>query len=251
MIKKTLSTVAVLGMGFGLQAQFISEFEPNPAGPDPTDSTIELSGTPLASFTDWWLVSIENDSGGALGLVDRAASVSGSFDANGIAVVTVPDLENPTFTLILTDSFTGTIGTTDIDPADDGTLDLSAFGTIVDAIGVSDEDDDNSLLYGSALGGSDVFYNGQFEPLSIFRDSVTNDLYNTVTIDFNTPSQRIGIFDSSGSGIEVDAGLFTGGDPLATTFGSVNPTTVPEPGTYAALFGLLGLGLVLWRRRRS
>lgn len=31
---------------------------------------------------------------------------------------------------------------------------------------------------------------------------------------------------------------------------SVNATAVPEPGTYAALFGLAALGVVAWRRRK-
>lgn len=197
------------------------KFEPNPAGQDPEESTIEIGGgTPSAAF-DLWILSVENDSYN--GLVDRAANVTGSFDANGLAVVIVPDLENPSFTLILTDSFSGDT-TTDLDPANDGTLDTSTLGTILDAIGVSDSVSDDPGMYGALLGGSDILFNGQFEPLLIFRDSVTKELYNTVTVDFGEPSERLGVFDSSGSAIEVDASSFNI-DPLIPTFGSVNPTT--------------------------
>ena len=161
-------------------AQLISEFEPNPAGGDPDDTTFELSGMSGDAF-DFFILSLEND--GFAGTVDRAANVTGTFDANGLAVVTVPDLENPSFTVVLTDSFTGMEGD-DLDALDDGTLDLSSVGTILDAIGVSDETDDDSTLYAGRIGGTDILFNGEFEPLSVFRDGTTGELYNTVTVDF-------------------------------------------------------------------
>lgn len=38
-------------------------------------------------------------------------------------------------------------------------------------------------------------------------------------------------------------------DDLSITTGNTNVSAVPEPSTYAALFGVLALGLVAWRRR--
>ncbi|HMC01448.1 MAG TPA: T9SS type A sorting domain-containing protein, partial [Flavobacteriaceae bacterium] len=210
------SFLFIYSLSFG---QLINEFEPNPAGTDPTDTTFELSGTASSSF-DLWIISLEND--GYSGVVDRATNVTGTFDANGLAVVTVPDLENPSFTVILTDAFTGAI-TDDLDASDDGTLDTSSLGTILDAVGVSDATADDATMYGNILGGTDILYNGEFEPLLVFRDGVTGDWYNTVTVDFGGAGEHVGVFDASGSGIEINSVDFDS-DPTVTTFGAVNPS---------------------------
>lgn len=226
----SLALVAILAFGVNANAVMLNEFEPNPAGGDPPDTTIELSGgTPLDSF-DLWILSIEND--GYNGTVDRASEVSGSYDADGLAVVTVPDLENPTFTVILTDDFTGSIGD-DLDAADDGNLDLSSLGTILDAVAVSDSFGDDATLYGAALGGTDILYNGQFEPLLVYRDSGTGEWLQTVTVNFGDPDQFVGVFDAAGNAIP---GAFSQDDPgadvTAPTFGAANPSNViPEPAT--------------------
>jgi hypothetical protein len=219
----------------------INEFQPNPAGGDPATQDIELLGTPGAAF-DLFLLSVEND--GFNGAVDRSSNVTGTFDSNGLAVVNVPDLENPSNTLILTDSFTGDTST-DLDPADDGVLDLSSLGAVLDSIGVSDAAGDDATLYSTILGGTDILFNGEFEPLFVFRDSVTGDYFQGVTVDFGGAEERIGIFPNTG-GTELSPSDFT---PVAgTTFGSVNPTLIPEPAT-AGLLAFAGLGLL--RRRRA
>lgn len=247
---KILHTVSYL-ISFGLvptlaSAQLLSEFAPNPDGGDPTNTTFELTGTPAASF-DYWILSLEND--GYSGLVDRASNVTGTYDANGFAVVEVPDLENPSFTVVLTDSFSGDTST-DIDPMDDGVLDTSSFGNILDALGVSDNAGDDATLYGALLGGTDVLYNGQFEPLLVFRDGTTGEWFNSVTVDFGDPTQRIGTFFADGT-------EYTGAfdiDPRSVdfdTYGSANPSAVPEPSAYALLAGMLTLGITALRRRRG
>lgn len=222
-------------------AGLLNEFAPNPAGGDPATQDVELSGTPLAAF-DYWILSIEND--GINGTVDRAENVTGSFDANGLAVVTIADLENPSNTVILTDAFSGSIGD-DLDAADSGTLDTSSLGTILDAVGVSDSVVDDGTLYASGLGGTDILYNGQFEPLLVFRDGVTGDWYQTVTVNFGDPDERIGVFAAS-AGAEIASSAFTP-DAASSTFGAANPTLVPEPAT--AALALLGLAAVSMRKR--
>lgn len=207
--KLILLSAAVLGTALA-HGQQLNEFEPNPSGADPADQNFELSGTALASF-DLWILSIESDAG-TPGTVDRASNVTGSFDANGLAVVSVPDLENPSFTVVLTDAFTGTAGTTDIDTDDDGTVDdTSAFGTILDALGVPDTL--TEPLYGAQLGGTDLAFVGS-EPISVFRDSGNGDWY-AVTF---TPE----VFDAAGT---VTPGSFFTVDPTEspTTFGAANP----------------------------
>ena len=150
-------------------AQVFSEFQPNPPGSDPSTQTFELSGTPGAPFSGW-IVSVESD--GNDGDVQDWSEVSGIFDENGLLVVDVPDLENPSFTVILTSSFTGSTST-DIDADDDGIADdLSAFGTIYDAIGVPDAAADETSLYGNDVGGTDFVNTGE-EPQLIFRSGST------------------------------------------------------------------------------
>lgn len=225
-------------------ANLLNEFEPNPAGTDPSVTSFELLGTAGASF-DLWITSIESDPGSSLGFVDRAANVTGTYDSNGLAVVTTPDLENPSFTVILSSTFTGAIGD-DLDVADSGTLDTSSLGTIFDAVGVSDSAGDDALIYGASLGGTDILYNGQFEPLNVFRDSSTLEWFQTVTVAFGSPEERIGVFAATG-GPEIDSSDFTP-DAAATTFGAVNPTLIPEPASLV----LLGLGgVAMLTRRRS
>ncbi|WP_347923872.1 T9SS type A sorting domain-containing protein [Pontimicrobium sp. SW4] len=218
------SALIITSLSFG---QKINEFEPNPAGTDPSNSTFELKGTPNTTF-DLWILSIENDAG-YNGIVDRASNVTGSFDANGLAVVTMPDLENPSFTVVLTDAFTGSTGD-DLDPSNDGTFDTSSLGSILDAVGVSDSGGDDPTLYGNILGGTDILYNGEFEPLLAFRDGTTEDWYNTVTINFGQPDEEVVVFDASGN--FVDKNQFdtdpTGGPSYGTPNASRSVASTKE-----------------------
>lgn len=209
----------ITSLSFG---QVINEFEPNANGADPDPASIELKGTPSDPFTGWFL-SVESDPGTSNpGLVDRATLVSGSFDGNGLLVVSVPDLENPSFTVVLVSDFTGEIGVTDLDANDDGTADdLSSLGTVYDAIGVPDTSGDEVTLYGAQLGGSDFTYTGD-EPRLVFRDGVTGDLY-AINDNGGTPTDPI--FDLSAT--EVFAVDFDVNPAAANTFGTGNPVYTP------------------------
>ncbi|MEM6400427.1 MAG: ExeM/NucH family extracellular endonuclease [Cyanobacteria bacterium P01_D01_bin.116] len=193
----------------------ISEFQPNPTGADPNPTTFELSGTPGDTFTGV-IISIESDGVGSQGTVDRVASVSGTFDVNGLLTVSIPDLENPSFTVALVSDFTGDTST-DIDTDNDGVADdLSTFGTVFDAIGVPDNVGDQAFLYGSDLGGTDFTYTGD-EPRLIFRDASVGDLYA-----INDPDGGQ-VFDISGT--DVTPGVFNTDPTVGTdTFGAINPT---------------------------
>ena len=86
----------------------ISEFEPNPAGADPATADFEISGgTPMATF-DFWVISLENDGFG--GTIDRANNITGTYDASGIGVASIGDLENPSFTVALIDTGGAALG---------------------------------------------------------------------------------------------------------------------------------------------
>ncbi|NEO57007.1 MAG: ExeM/NucH family extracellular endonuclease [Okeania sp. SIO3B5] len=208
--------------GDGGTTPLISEFQPNPIGTDPAQTTFELSGTPGDSF-DGVIVSIESDNTSTMGTVDRVASVSGTFDANGLLSVDIPDLENPSFTIALLSEFTGSTST-DIDTNDDGVADdLSTFGTVFDAIGVPDTTGDEAFLYGTDLGGIDFTYTGD-EPRLIFRDGSVGDFYA-----INDPDDGQ-VFDVNGT--DVTPAIFDTDPTIGTdTFGTINPSVGSSGGT--------------------
>lgn len=196
-----------------------SEFQPNPIGEDPTEVIFELSGVAGASFSGT-ILSIESDPT-SVGTVDRLASVSGTFDANGLLTVLVPDLENPSYTVVLVDNFTGSIGD-DLDTDDDGIadLDLATFGVtaVFDAIGIPDVSSDESFLYGAQLGGTDFAFTGD-EPRLVFRSGSTGDLYAV-----NDPDNGQ-VFDTTGT--DVTPAAFDTDPTIGTdTFGGINPTVL-------------------------
>ncbi|MCC9602016.1 PEP-CTERM sorting domain-containing protein [Stieleria sp. JC731] len=244
MLRKLSSAVfAALLFAAQAPAALISEFEPNPDGDDPASVNFELSGTAFESF-DYWILSIETDSGASVGLVDRAANVTGTFDALGLAVVTIPDLENPSFTVLLTDTFTGTVGTSDVDADNDGVVDDTSFwNTVEDALSIVDRETGDAE-YGAQLGGTNFQYSGA-EPSLTFRDLSTGQWFAV-----NDPAVDE-IFSATGDAYTSDD--FTGGDPLLATFGALNPTlitAIPEPSSLVAL-GVLGAFTAVRRRRRK
>jgi hypothetical protein len=239
---------ALLLVGIPTRADLINEIRPNPPGTDPATQLLELLGPPGAAFSGW-LLSIESDSGASPGTVDRAEPVAGTFDANGLLTAIIDDLENPSFTLALVRTFTGAIGS-DIDTDNDGVADdLSTFGTLLDAIGVPDSVGDESTLYGAQLGGTDFAYIGG-EPQLIFRDGTTLAWY---AVD-DTGAPTAGVFDLSGRPRPASA---FDADPTGSTFGAVNPTTMPSaqapvpPTLPLAAAGLLAVFAVGRKRRLS
>jgi hypothetical protein len=212
-------------------ATLLSEFQPNPTGSDPATTTVEITGDANTSF-DLWLLTMDTDFGPG-NTIDRVNNITGSFDGNGIATVDIPDLENPSFTVALVDSFTGSTG--DILDSND---DLPGLGitTVLDAVNIPDNTGDQAFSVVGALGtGTDFVYTGD-EPQLVFRHGLTGEWFA-----INDP---VGSSAFSASGAIWDLGEFTT-DASVPTFGSANP--VPEPST-ALLSGLALLGFL--RRKR-
>lgn len=204
----------------------INEFEPNPGGSsaDPLTQQIELIGTPLSPFVGV-LVAIDSDepqTTSVSGKINRIIPINSSFDANGLLVITVNDMENPSLTLVLADSYTGNT-LTDLDVNDDGTIDdLSFFGTVFDAIGIPGSVADETWLYGSGFGGQDFSYTGA-NPAHIFRDARTGEWYARNDL-LNEPDDEE-LFDLSATNVPRSDFELTP-DPTITSFGSANAATV-------------------------
>ena len=237
LMRKILSLVVaailVAGAAGHVAADLISEFEPNPAGTDPNPTPVELSGTPGAAFSGF-LTFIDTDGGTALGGINSSDAVNGTFDMNGLAVVNLPfDAENPSYTIV----FSSAQPTADVDEDDDRVLDdASVFGTVFDAVGIIDATGD-ATDFATALGGVEFSTANEFE--LAFRDASTGQFFG---VDTGTGD----VFDTSGTIFgAADFDL----DPLASTFGSINPTfAVPEPSSGLVLGLFAGLGLI--RRKR-
>ncbi|MEM9763074.1 MAG: VPLPA-CTERM sorting domain-containing protein [Pseudomonadota bacterium] len=230
----------------------INEFAPNPPGLDPGTASVELLGTPGASFTGV-LVFLESD--GANGSVQNTGAdieaVSGTFDANGLLLVTIPDNENPSYTVILADSFSGDTSS-DLDADDDGALDaagIALFGTVFDAFNIPDSSADaGAVSYASDVGGTDLTFIGD-EPQLIFRDGNDSSIIYAID-DVDAPNS---IFNAV-TGEEVTfAALGLTAAPVNgfNTFGEVNPGAPIVPLPASALLVLTGLGFLAVRGRRT
>ncbi len=237
---KTTPCILTLALAAGaVQADLLNELSPNPDGVDPPTQTIELLGTPDASF-DLWFLEIESDLQASMGTIDRAEPMVGTYDANGIATIEIADLENPSSTYMLTSGFDINNLGIDNDADDDGILDdISLLGTVMDAVGHFDAPED-FVDYAGQVGGVALAFSaslGDGEAELLFRDRVTLDWYAS---DVGIP----GLADANGN--DVDPNLFDL-DPFTASFGSANPTLIPEP-AMISLFGLAGIAALARRR---
>ncbi|MEL6810586.1 MAG: LamG-like jellyroll fold domain-containing protein [Bacteroidota bacterium] len=200
----------------------ISEYQPDTTN-DP--QTIEIKGEPGEGFAGVFVVIEGDTDSGEVGVVKSADSFSGTFDANGLLIASIPNINNPTHTVVLTSSFSGTAGVTDVDGDDDGVAeDLSAFGLILDAVGVGDGGACCPLdeLYGTDFGGINLPGIGGI-PGAIFREASVGDFYQ-ISVSTGT------IYDNAGA--VVDASIFDVAPTNSGTFGAINPAillqTVPD-----------------------
>jgi hypothetical protein len=264
-VRNALAVASVtLGLASIASAQIrINEIFINPAGTDNGTEFIELlSDTGGFSMSGLTLLIVEGD-GSSAGVIDQALSLSAfSTGTNGLflwrdsatvlspapdAATTLnvadfnPDIENGSNTFFLVSGFTGAVGD-DLDTNDDGTLDVTPWGGVVDSIALQENDGTANLVY-----STNFITNTGFNADALARANNFGD--TLVGADF--------LGSSSGPFSEdLDRTSRTFGD-LATAYnltpGSLNifPTTAaPEPGSLA-LLGLLGLPAIGLLRRRK
>ncbi len=231
---KNIAIIAIAGLAAAATAGIapsINELSPNQPGSDPSTQLLEIRGLANSSFSGFFY-SVESDDQSANGTIDRFETVSGTFDANGLLVVTISDLENPSATYVLASGGTAMLG----DVVNVGDI-AGQFGTVYDAVNSPDAVGDVGLGYGAALGGLDLGYIGS-EPILIQRDSISGDW---LQINFAND-----VFDAAGNLLGNAADFDPNFDGNVGTFGFANLTVVPAP----AALAVLGLGGIAAGRRR-
>jgi len=183
--------LAVLAGTSSANAQAVlSEIFINPPGTDNGFEAIELTGTPGLSLNGWYIIIIEGD-GTAAGTVDAVINLSStSIGSNGLLLIRDaatplipnpapatnifvmdfnPDIENGSNTYILGFGTPPTLNT-DLDANNDGVLDSSLPGfTVVDAVGMTENDSGINLTYAAQFGGTNIPAFAGFNPDALYR----------------------------------------------------------------------------------
>jgi hypothetical protein len=128
---------------------YINEIQVSTAGTD--WEFVELRGAPGTDLSDLTLLGVESDAGSSTGRIDRAISLAGQsipadgywlaisaagsseYGVSGELAIANNTFENSTATYFLVTGFTGAVGN-DVDTNDDGILDATPWGVLVDAI---------------------------------------------------------------------------------------------------------------------
>lgn len=167
----------------------ISEIRTDDPGTD-DDEYFELSGEPDVPLDGVTYLVIGDGTGGSgtietvIDLAGQSLSADGFFVAingsNTLGVTGDITLSANTFensdnvTHLLVTGFTGANGD-DLDSDDDGTLDATPWGGVLDAVSLVETTDtpaEGEFFYAEALGGETVGPNGTFVPSHIYRDGV-------------------------------------------------------------------------------
>lgn len=155
----------------------LNEIDINPPGTDNPCEYVEIRGTPGATLTNTYFVAVEGDAAPS-GTFDLVVDLSGrTIGSNGILVITgattctgrtiaagstqvtnakldtgASGIENGTITFLLVSSPTALVEGTDYDTNNDGTLEaLPAGATVLDAIGVMEDDFGDLVYYGQVV----------------------------------------------------------------------------------------------------
>jgi hypothetical protein len=206
----------------------INEFVANHTGGDDHEF-VEIFGEPGTDYSTYALLQIEGDGSNA-GVIDTVYQL-GTMDSSGYWTTgfLTSELENGSMTLLLVQAFFDAAVGDDLDADNDGVLDSTPWGRIVDAIAVSDGDAGDHVYSSVILAGG--FDGNGFTPGGASRipnGADTDTIADWVRNDFD------------GAGLPGFVGSLSVGEALNTP-GAINSLseTVPEPTTLT----LLGLGL--------
>ena len=147
---------------------------------DDTSNFVELFGAPGASLDGLTLLVISSE--GDSGTIDFAFDLTGGFtDVDGVFLLgnagsgtsfdpgdiqAAFDFSGSPLTFILVQDFTGNVGD-DLDTDDDGVLDVTPYGNVIDSVSIIDGDATVDTPYSDVVVGPD----GNFTPAHISRDT--------------------------------------------------------------------------------
>lgn len=136
-IQKFRSELITLNPVVQPQALVINEVVVNHVGAD-TSEYVEFLGAANTDYSAYTLIQLEGDSNSPVGTIDSVFRL-GSTDAAGYLTTGFRDnvYENGTISLLLVKDFTGSVGT-DLDPDNDGVLDVTPWSAVVDSVAISD-----------------------------------------------------------------------------------------------------------------
>jgi hypothetical protein len=209
----TTATVNIADDDVAVPAVLVNEVASNPAGQDNPFEYVEIKGAPGTPLTNVYFVSIEGQGGGA-GTADQVIDLSSAtIGASGLLVLKSPTggfaipagtsvltssvfdtvnggLENDSNSFVLIFSPTAINTSTDLDPENDGTLNLPAGASLIDGVGI--------YTNGAGPGGSgqDRVYGAGIEVRDLTPDVMTrlvgndnpNDPNAWFAGDLQTPS---------------------------------------------------------------
>lgn len=192
-----VAVALVLGLCLyqGAAAVSINEIRIDQFGVD-NDQYFELEGSTGESLDDLWYVVLGDSPAGVSGTIEAVIPLTGleipddgfflaaesSFGAPGTAFDGIfPDLSaslnfenSDNVTHVLVSTFTGNNGD-DLDIDDDGTLDITPWGVVVDAVGLVESPDlsapNSEWYYGTALNFTDIGPSGTFVPGHVYREN--------------------------------------------------------------------------------
>lgn len=179
----------------------------------------EVRGEPGTAIRGVLTVIVNKPGLSSQGLISATKDITGSFDEAGLLVVQIEglgvDAGSESLTLVMSSARPGRAGE-QLDTDSNGVIDnISAFGIVFDAIGVSDRGSDGSFVYGVNLDGVDLAAPRTGRPGLVFRDSCTAQIYQA-------NKQNTVLYDAQAN--PVAAQNFNVVDPFNPTFGSTNPT---------------------------
>ncbi len=244
----------------------LNEIFINPPGPDNGQEFIEIYSTTggAESLTGLTLIGIEGD-GATPGPIDFVLNLGAfSTGTNGLflwrdsaAVINpapnpatvvnvadfIPDIENGSQTYLLVSGFTGALAQ-DLDTNNDGTLDAFPWASVIDGIGLLENDGGANVGYADELGFLNIGGPSPtftFTSDVLFRDGTTNQWQATDVVGTN-PGGPYTADPTPGQATFVTTGTET------ISPGNAN-VAVPEPGSVMLL--VVSSLAMFSRRRRS
>lgn len=209
--------IAQFGADSGNPIILINEVRIDNPGAD-TEEYFELLSIPSSSSLDGLTYLVIGDGAGGSGTIESATDLTGSTTgtdglflvATAAMTIGTPDLvvgsmgfeNSDNVTHLIVEGFTGAVGD-DLDTLDAGTLDVTPWTSVVDAISIIENTDvpaSGEFFYGASLGFNEVGPDGTFVPGHIFRCLTSLNDWRIGQFDPADGSDTAGMFNQNCTG---------------------------------------------------